>query len=140
MTTQATLRSRRTKAESVYHVQVTGDRDAPTSPLVKIQVKIQGCSASLARGGSARMPLTQPYTCPCAGNPRIVPCVLSPRRLFARQHDMIFRWGCEPLLRDKGVQGVSDLLEHGGPCLLLHRSDLARDGGRGEKPQRIVLD
>jgi hypothetical protein len=37
MTTQATLRSRRTKAESVYHVQITGDRDAPTSPLVKIQ-------------------------------------------------------------------------------------------------------
>jgi hypothetical protein len=37
MTTQAPLRSRRTKAESVYHVQVTGDRDAPTSPLVKIQ-------------------------------------------------------------------------------------------------------
>jgi hypothetical protein len=37
MTTQATLRSRRTKAESVYHVQITGDRDTPTSPLVKIQ-------------------------------------------------------------------------------------------------------
>jgi hypothetical protein len=37
MTTQATLRSRRTKAESVYHVQITGDWVAPTSPLVKIQ-------------------------------------------------------------------------------------------------------
>jgi len=44
MTTQATLRSRRTKAESVYHVQITGDRDTPTSPLVKIQ----GCKASAA--------------------------------------------------------------------------------------------
>ena len=30
--TQATLRSRRTKAESAYHVRVLGDGDAPTSP------------------------------------------------------------------------------------------------------------
>ena len=36
MTTQAPLRSRWTKAESVYHVQVTGNGDA-LHPLVKIQ-------------------------------------------------------------------------------------------------------
>jgi hypothetical protein len=50
MTTHAPLRSRRTKAESVYHVQITGDRDAPTSPLVKIQ----GWRASAPVPGSAR--------------------------------------------------------------------------------------
>ena len=32
MTTQAPLRSRWTKAESVYHVRVTGDGDALPSP------------------------------------------------------------------------------------------------------------
>jgi hypothetical protein len=37
VTTHAPLRSRRTKAESVYHVQVRGDGDVPTSP-----IKIQG--------------------------------------------------------------------------------------------------
>ena len=33
MTTHAPLRSRRTKAKSVYHVQGLGDGDFPTSPL-----------------------------------------------------------------------------------------------------------
>ena len=33
VTTHAPLRSRRTKAESVYHVRVLGDGDSPTSPL-----------------------------------------------------------------------------------------------------------
>src|SRR5215510_7269318 len=33
VTTHAPLRSRRTKAESVYHIQGLGDGDAPTSPL-----------------------------------------------------------------------------------------------------------
>jgi hypothetical protein len=47
MTTQAPLRSQWTTAKSPYHVQVTGDRDAPLSPLVKIPVKIQGCSSTL---------------------------------------------------------------------------------------------
>jgi len=48
VTTHAPLRSQRTTAQSVCHVRVLGDGDAPTSP-----VKIQGYQRSLARLGSA---------------------------------------------------------------------------------------
>ena len=50
---------------------------------------------------------------------------------------MIFRWGCEPLIINKGVQGGHDLLNHPGPLRLVHRGDLARNGGRGEKALHI---
>jgi len=52
MTTQATLRSRRTKAESVYHVQITGDWVAPTSPLVKIQGRQDSRSGGMRPPGA----------------------------------------------------------------------------------------
>jgi hypothetical protein len=46
MTTHAPLRSQGIKAESVCHVRVLGDGDAPTSP-----IKIQAYWRSLASDG-----------------------------------------------------------------------------------------
>ena len=47
MTTHAPLRSRRTKAKSVYHVQGLGDGDFPTSPLKDTRLLGVGSSAWL---------------------------------------------------------------------------------------------
>ena len=47
MTTHAPLRSRRTKAESVYHVQVLGDGDSPTSPLK--DTRLEASAAGVVR-------------------------------------------------------------------------------------------
>ena len=47
MTTQAPLRSRRTKAKSVYHVPGLRDGDAPTSPLKDTRLEAVRCKALL---------------------------------------------------------------------------------------------
>src|SRR5438876_10134479 len=43
VTTHAPLRSRRTKAQSVYHVRVLRDGDAPTSPLKDTRLLAVAC-------------------------------------------------------------------------------------------------
>src|SRR5205814_4653667 len=43
VTTHAPLRSRRTKAQAVYHVRVLRDGDAPTSPLKDTRLLGVGC-------------------------------------------------------------------------------------------------
>src|SRR5438105_3321017 len=48
VTTSATLRPQRTKAQSVYHVRVLGDGDAPTSPSKDTRLEAVRCSALLA--------------------------------------------------------------------------------------------
>ena len=45
VTTHAPLRSQRTKAQSVYHVQGLGDGDSPTSPLKDTRLEAVRCSA-----------------------------------------------------------------------------------------------
>ncbi len=82
--------------------------------------------------------------------PAVLPLLWEPQRqflsyeptrtLFSRQHEMIFRWGSEPLIIDKGVQGCRDILDHPCTSRLLHGGDLACYRGRGEKPQRICFD
>src|SRR5439155_23254210 len=54
VTTHAPLRSRRTKAQSVYHVRVLRDGDAPTSPLKDTRLLAVGSTALL--GASAATP------------------------------------------------------------------------------------
>jgi hypothetical protein len=70
VTTHAPLRSRRTKAQSVYHVQGLGDGEVPTSPLKDTRLEAVRCTPWLGAPGfcvplllaaptSLRMPL--PY-------------------------------------------------------------------------------
>src|SRR5439155_14725005 len=66
VTTHAPLRSRRTKAQSVYHVRVLRDGDAPTSPLKDTRLEAVRCSALFGAGVTATrgLPPTAmpPYT------------------------------------------------------------------------------
>src|SRR5712692_5363779 len=50
VTTHAPLRSRRTKAQSVYHVRVLRDGDSPTSPLKDTRLLGVGSSALFGAG------------------------------------------------------------------------------------------
>src|SRR5712692_10266963 len=50
VTTHAPLRSRRTKAQSVYHVRVLRDGDSPTSPLKDTRLLGVGYSALFGAG------------------------------------------------------------------------------------------
>ena len=57
MTTHAPLRSRWTKAESVYHVRVTGHGDSLPSPSKDTRLEAVRCSALF---GQARMTVARP--------------------------------------------------------------------------------
>src|SRR5438309_11677372 len=50
VTTHAPLRSRRTKAKSVYHVRVLRDGDSPTSPLKDTRLSAVACKRWLGDG------------------------------------------------------------------------------------------
>src|SRR5712691_8082657 len=53
VTTHAPLRSQRTKAQSVYHVRVLREGDAPTSPLKDTRLSAVACTPWLGRAWSA---------------------------------------------------------------------------------------
>ena len=59
MTTHAPLRSRRTKAKSVYHVRGLRDGDAPTSPLKDTRLEAVACPGRI--GDYSTAPPTEPY-------------------------------------------------------------------------------
>ena len=75
MTTHAPLRSRRTKAQSVYHVRGLGDGDSPTSPLkdtrleaVRFRGKAPVTRRPPHRSGRAGFPHPVPREPPAAAN------------------------------------------------------------------------
>ena len=69
VTTHATLRSRRTKAQPVSHVQGLGDGDAPTSPIKDTRLEGVGCRPMLGREARPPGPHPQPHAAPWSPTP-----------------------------------------------------------------------